>query len=87
MGQHELAQLLGDARIVRNGAGVLGIGDDAAPRVHVNAVEPARGKRFGDHAARQPLAVGNDHVLNARRELAHGGKPSQYLIERRELTR
>ena len=39
----------------------------------------------GDHAARQALAVADDEVGDARRQLENGGQAAQHLIELIEL--
>ena len=70
-----------DGGILGNGLAVLGVGDDALARVDVDGGEAAVGEGIGDHAAGDALAVGDDHVGDARGELADGGEAAEDFFE------
>ena len=46
---------------------------------------PRCAKRRRDHAAGEPLAVADDQIVGARRQLADRGQPAENFIQRFEL--
>jgi hypothetical protein len=60
---------------------VLGVGDDAAPRVGVHGVEAARAQDGREQARRELLAVGDDEVLEERARAVAYGQRAQVRVE------
>ena len=61
------------------------VGDDDFARVDVGGIDAALAKGGGDNAAGEALAVADDKIGDARRELENGGEAAQDFVERVEL--
>ncbi len=70
---------------MRNGFLKLRVGDDDFARVDVRSVDAALAEGGGDDAAGEALAVADDEVGDARRELENGGQTAQDFVERIEF--
>ena len=70
---------------MRDRLAVVVVGDDAAARVHMRAVEATLRKGRRHHAARKPLAEAHHQIIRSRGQLADRRNAAQQIVQRIEL--